>query len=155
MHIRYNSTRWKDDNCIINCVEDNQKGFQEFRKIDCVSRRHGDIVMLDLLPIKFAQPKSNVCKHSSSQDDAQNRRAVFIIIKTFRMAFPQIERPVDEDDAGVGDGEERCDGEKRGSDEACLVVRGDEVEERGGDRADEDGELEPFLREKRVKEDWC
>ena len=101
--------------------------------------------MLNLLPIKFAQPKSNIRKHSTSQDDAQDRRAVFIIIETLRMAFPQIERPVDEDDAGVGDGEERCDGEQRRGDEARLVVRGDEVEERGGDRADDNCELEPFL----------
>lgn len=91
------------------------------------------------------QPQPDIRQYRSEQYERQHRRTVFVVIHPLRVTMPDAVRPIDKDDRRVRDRRERCEGEQPRADDTDGVFWRYEVEQRCGDRADVDGEVQPFL----------
>ena len=79
------------------------------------------------------------------EDEAQDGRAVLVVVEPLGVPVAELVRAVHEDGGGVRDGHERGEREEPCGDKAGHVVRGNEIEERRRDGADQDCEMQPFL----------
>ena len=116
---------------------------QERKKKSPTGPRLGGPAALLLHDLGDAQ--HDVRDERAQEHRAQHRRAVPVVVHPVRVALAQLVRAVHEDDGRVRDREQRREREEPRADQPAVVVRRDEVEQRRRDRADVDGEVQPFL----------
>ena len=95
---------------------------------------------------ELSHSQHNIRRDRPDQEHRQHRRPVLVVVQPLRPAIAQVPRAEDKDDRRVRDGDERDPGEEPRADQPDRVLGRDEVEQRRRDRADVDGEVEPFLR---------
>ena len=87
---------------------------------------------------ELRQTHDDVRRQGHNEGERKQGRSVLVVIQPLSAPRPQLQPSVNENDGGVGDGEQSRQSEQRRGDQTVRVAWFDKVEESCSDRSDVD-----------------